>query len=98
MSGDWVAEFGCTPLTAHALTRSSHLDNLKLYFHRNFASVSGHGSGAENIMAGIGFDFEITNVFNFHFDWQNVFYDIDSDADVDKINAYTIEFKYDFIK
>lgn len=74
------------------------LDNLKFYFHRNFANISSDNNGSENMMAGIGFDFEITSVLNFHFDWQNVFYDIDSDADVDKINSYTIEFKYDLIK
>ena len=73
------------------------LNNFKLYFHRNFANVSNDNLN-ENIMVGTRFDFEITDHFNLHFDWQNVFYDIDGDADVDKINSYTIELKYEFIK
>ena len=74
------------------------LNNFKFYFHRNFANTSDDKSLKENVMLGTQLDFKITNLLSLYFDWQNVYYDMDSNAEVDKINSYTLEFKYSLIK
>ena len=70
------------------------LNNFKFYFHRNFANSRTQESTNENIMIGTQLDFKITDALKLYLDFQNVYYDLNNDTIVDKIETFSIQFKY----
>jgi len=70
------------------------LDSYKLYFHRNFSFSENDNN--ENIMFGTQFDIKILESLKLNFDIQNVFYDIDQDANPENIKMLNFQIKYQF--
>ena len=70
------------------------LSQFKFYFHRNFANSGAVNSTNENIMIGTQLEFDITSSLKLYFDFQNVFYDINEDAEVDDIKTINLQLRY----
>ena len=74
----------------------NRLDNYRLYFHRNFTNTKQDDIDNENIMFGTMLDIKIIKSLKLYLDFQNVFYDIDQDTEVDHVKSINAQLKYEF--
>ena len=73
------------------------LDEFSFYFHRNF-SLSNIEDSKENIMLGAKLDFKLSETVNLKLDMQRVYYDINQDAEVDKVTSLNSHFTYNIAR
>jgi len=69
------------------------LNEFSLYFHRNFA-LSNMDNAKENLMFGTKLDIRLTESIQLIVDIQSVFYDFNQDANVDNVNSFNSQIKY----
>ena len=74
------------------------IDNIKFYFHRNFANSNDINSNNENIMVGGILEFNVIKSLKLSLNYQNVFYDYNEDSSVNDVKTITAEFKYEINK
>ena len=87
-----LTEEGCLITDSFLVT----IENCEYFFYTPNSFTPNDDGNNENIMFGTQLDIRIVKSLKLYLDIQNVFYDINQDAEVDNIQTLNFQIEYDF--